>query len=151
MREIPLDTPVAFIIFNRPESTARVFESISRARPRQLFVIADGPRAHRADEPQRCMLTRRIIDRIDWRCEVVTHYSEENLGCRNRVSTGLSWLFEKVPEAIILEDDCVPHPTFFPYCVELLDRYRDDSRVGMISGDNFQFGRRAGDGSYYFS
>jgi hypothetical protein len=68
-----------------------------------------------------------------------------------RVSSGLDWVFEQVPEAIILEDDCLPHPTFFRFCQELLERYRDDERVGMISGDNFQFGYTINDDSYYFS
>ncbi len=147
----PLRTPVAFLIFNRPDTTARVFAEIARARPARLLVVADGARAGRAEEAQACARTRAIIERVDWPCEVETHYSDVNLGCRGRVASGLDWVFERVPEAIILEDDCVPSPSFFPYCEELLARYRDDERIGMISGDNFQRGRRIGDGSYYFS
>lgn len=151
MRDSQLTTPVAFIIFNRPKSTEQVFAAIARARPKQLFVIADGPRPGRTGEQQLCLQTREIIERVDWPCEVQTHYAAMNLGCRDRVSSGLDWLFSNVREAIILEDDCLPHPSFFPYCVDLLDRYRHDYRIGMISGDNFQFGRKTGDGSYYFS
>jgi len=147
----PLSTPVAFLIFNRPDTTERVFAEIARARPKRLLVVADGARAGRPEEALRCLQARAVIERVDWPCELETHYAAENLGCRSRVSSGLSWVFERVPEAIILEDDCVPHPSFFPYCEELLARYREDARVGMISGDNFQQGRRAGSGSYYFS
>jgi len=147
----PLRTPVAFLIFNRPDTTRRVFAEIARARPPKLLVVADGPRADRPDEAQRCVQARAIIEQVDWPCEVETHYADTNLGCRRRVSSGLGWVFERVPEAIILEDDCLPTQSFFPYCEELLERYREDSRIGMISGDNFQRGRRVGNGSYYFS
>jgi len=146
-----LRTPVALLIFNRPDTTQRVFEAIARARPPKLLVVADGPRARRPGEAEKCAQTRAIIERVDWECEVVTNYSEINLGCRNRVASGLDWVFAQVDEAVILEDDCLPHPSFFRFCEDLLERYRHDQRVGMISGDNFQFGTRTGDGSYYFS
>ena len=148
---VELTTPVAFIIFNRPDTTARVFDAIAKARPPKLLVIADGARTHRAGEAQRCAQTRAIIDRVDWDCEVLTNYADTNLGCKVRVSSGLDWVFEQVPEAIILEDDCLPDPSFFQFCQEMLVRYRDDARIGMVSGDNFQFGQRHGDASYYFS
>jgi hypothetical protein len=96
-------------------------------------------------------VTRAIIERVNWPCEVLTNFSDVNLGCKNRVASGIDWVFEQVPEAIILEDDCIPHPTFFRFCEELLERYRDDERIAMISGDNFQFGQKRGDASYYFS
>ena len=133
-----LETPVAFLVFNRPETTARVFAEIARARPRQLLVVADGPRTNRPGEDERCAAVRRIVERVDWPCDVRTNYSERNLGCRARVSSGLDWVFEEVEEAIVLEDDCLPHPTFFRYCETLLDRYRHDERVACISGDDFQ-------------
>lgn len=151
MSDWRLQTPVAFIIFNRPDTTARVFEEIAKARPPKLLVVADGPRTHRAGEADLCIATRAIIEQVDWPCEVLTNYSEVNLGCRKRVSSGLDWIFEQVPEAIILEDDCLPDPSFFRFCQEMLERYRHDQRIGMISGDNFQFGRRYGQDSYYFS
>ncbi|WP_255427214.1 methyltransferase domain-containing protein [Sphaerospermopsis sp. LEGE 00249] len=146
-----LTTPVGFLIFNRPETTARVFEAIRQAKPPKLLVVADGPRAEKLGEAEKCAATRAIINQIDWECEVLTNYSNVNLGCRKRVSSGLDWIFEQVEEAIILEDDCLPHPTFFRYCQELLEKYRDDQRVMMISGDNFQFGRKRTEDSYYFS
>jgi hypothetical protein len=151
MSDWQLKTPVAFIIFNRPDTTKRVFAEIAKARPLKLLVVADGPRENRAGEAEKCAATRAIIDRVDWDCEVLTNYSDRNLGCKRRVSSGIDWVFEQVEDAIILEDDCVPDPTFFRYCQELLDRYRHDQRIGLISGDNFQFGRRRNDDSYYFS
>ena len=151
MSEFQLITPVAFIIFNRPDTTERVFAEIARARPPKLLVVGDGPRANRHGEAEKVAACRAIIDRVDWPCEVLTNYSEANLGCKVRLSSGLDWVFEQVAEAIILEDDCLPHPTFFRFCQELLERYRDDERIGMISGDNFQFGYAINDDSYYFS
>jgi len=151
MPDFQLTTPVAFIIFNRPHTTERVFAEIASARPPKLLVIADGPRENKTGEAATCATTRAIIDRVDWDCEVLTNFSECNLGCKKRVSSGIDWVFEQVEEAIILEDDCLPDPTFFRYCQELLDRYRHDQRVGLISGDNFQFGRTRNNDSYYFS
>ncbi|PPD37079.1 MAG: hemolytic protein HlpA-like protein [Methylomonas sp.] len=146
-----LNTAVAFIIFNRPDTTERVFAEIAKAKPPKLLVIADGPRLDRPGEAEKCHAARAIIERVDWPCEVLTNYSETNLGCKNRVASGLDWVFEQVPEAIILEDDCLPEPSFFRFCEELLDRYRDDERIALISGDNFQFGKKYGESSYYFS
>jgi hypothetical protein len=151
MSEFQLTTPVAFIIFNRPDTTERVFAEIARARPPKLLVVGDGPRANRPGEAKKVAACRAIIDRVDWPCEVLTNYSEANLGCKVRVSSGLDWVFEQVPEAIILEDDCLPHPTFFRFCQELLERYRDDERIGMISGDNYLFDRTEINSSYYFT
>lgn len=146
-----MKTPVAFLIFNRPDTTERVFAEIARAKPVKLLVVADGPRADHHADSEKCAAARAIIERIDWECEVLTNYSEINLGCKSRVSSGLDWVFEHCEEAIILEDDCLPHPTFFRYCAELLQKYRDDERVMSISGDNFQFGRGRATYSYYFS
>lgn len=146
---MPLLTPVVFIIFRRPQVTARVFEQIRLAQPKQLFVIADGPRNE--EEALRCQDARRITEQIDWDCEVFRDYSDVNLGCRRRVSSGLNWVFDQVEDAIVLEDDCLPGPSFFSFCQTLLDYYRNDTRIWMISGDNFQDGKIRGDGSYYFS
>lgn len=146
-----MKTPVAFIIFNRPDTTARVFEAIRQAKPPLLLIIADGARASKLGEAEKCAATRAVIDGIDWDCEVRTNYSDVNLGCKRRVSSGIDWVFEQVEEAIILEDDCLPHPTFFGYCEELLDKYKDDTRIMSISGINFQFGRKRNSDSYYFS
>ncbi len=138
-------------MFNRPETTARVFDEIRRARPSKLFLIADGPRAERAGEAEKCRATRAVAERVDWDCEVLTNFSDVNLGCQRRPVSGLDWVFENVTEAIILEDDCLPHPTFFSFCEQLLEKYRDDERVMAISGNNFQFGKKRTPYSYYFS
>ena len=151
MADFQLTTPVAFLIFNRPDTTARVFEAIRQAKPPKLLVVADGPRPDRPDDVEKCKAARAIIDGVDWDCEVLTNYSDANLGCKNRVSSGLDWVFETVEEAIILEDDCLPHSSFFRFCEELLDYYRHDKRIMAISGDNFQFRRRHTEYSYYFS
>lgn len=146
-----MKTPVAFIIFKRPDTTERVFDVIRQVKPSKLLVIADGSRVDRPTEAEKCANTRAIIERVDWDCEVLKNYSETNLGCAKRVSSGLDWVFDKVEEAIILEDDCVPHPTFFRFCEELLDRYRYDNRIVSISGQNVQFGRKRTEYDYYFS
>jgi hypothetical protein len=146
---VKLSTPVIFLIFNRPELTSRVFQKIREAQPQKLFVVADGPR-HKTEETA-CKNARAITEAVDWDCEVYRNYSDTNLGCRSRVSSGITWAFEKVETAIVLEDDCLPHPSFFPYCQALLDYYQDDERIMMISGDNFQDGQWRGSGSYYFS
>ena len=151
MAHFELKTPVAFIIFNRPDATAKVFNEIAKARPPKLLVVGDGPRVSRLGEAERVAAARAIIKMVDWPCEVLCNFSEVNLGCKLRVSSGLDWVFKQVPEAIILEDDCVPNETFFQFCEELLDRYRLDERVGMVSGDNFQFGHTHTEDSYYFS
>ena len=146
-----MKTPVVLIIFNRPAQTEKVFEVIRQAKPPKLLVIADGSRAERPGEAEKCTAARAVIDRVDWDCEVFKNYSDVNLGCDPRISSGLNWVFETVEEAIILEDDCVPHPTFFRYCEELLERYRHDARVMNISGQNVLFGRHRTEYSYYFS
>ncbi len=146
-----MKTAVAFLVFNRPDTTQKVFEAIRQAKPPKLLVVADGARPHKAGEAEKCAATRAIFEQVDWNCEVLTNYSEENLGCKQRVSTGLDWVFELVEEAIILEDDCLPEPSFFGFCEELLERYRDDERVMSICGTNYQLGRRRTVDSYYFS
>jgi hypothetical protein len=146
-----LKTPVVLMIFNRPDTTEKVFEKIRQAKPPLLLVIADGARADKPGEDQKCAAARAIIDQVDWDCQVLKNYSEINLGCGMRPATGLDWVFEIVEEAIILEDDCVPHPTFFRFCEEMLECYRHDERIMSISGQNVQFGQKRTDYSYYFS
>lgn len=146
-----LTAPVALIIYRRPRSTARVMEALRRARPDRLFMIADGPRADRPDDAERCAAARGVAEQVDWPCEVTRIYAVEHMGLRSRVESGLNTVFAAVERAIILEDDCVPEPSFFAYCDELLARYADDARVMAVAGSNFQAGRRRGQTSYYFS
>ena len=144
-----MTTPVVLIIFRRPDSTARVFAEIAKARPPILFVVSD--KATTPEDEAKCIATRAILNRIDWPCDLRTNFAPEHMGCGSRISSGLDWVFSQVEEAIILEDDCLPHPTFFRFCEEMLNRFRDDTRVGHITGDNFQKGWRRGPYSYYFS
>jgi len=146
-----LKTPIVFIIFNRSVETSRVFEVIRQVQPLQLFVIADGPRTNKEGEVEKCNATREIINKVDWDCEVITNYSDVNLGCKERIYSGLSWAFSIVEEAIILEDDCLPDPSFFRFCEELLEYYRDNKKIASIGGQNVQFGRKRTNYSYYFS
>jgi len=144
-------TPVALIIFNRAHTTERVFAEIAKAKPRKLLVVADGPRSDRPGEAEKCAAARAVVDRVDWNCQVLKNYSDINLGCGVRPATGISWVFDQVEEAIILEDDCLPHPAFFRFCDELLEKYRDDERIMQIAGNNFQFGNQRTFFSYFFS
>jgi len=145
-----MNTPIAFIIFNRPETTERVFAEIAKVKPAKLFLIADGPRADRPGEAEKCAAVRAIVDRVDWDCEVLKNYSDINLGCGQRPASGISWVFEHVEEAIILEDDCLPRPTFFRFCEALLAKYHNDNRVMMIGGRNNYAGKVQTPYSYYF-
>lgn len=130
--------PVLFLVFNRPDDTRLVFEAIRKAQPRHLYVAADGPRDGRTGEAAQCDEVRRIASEVDWDCEVQTLFRPVNLGCRRAVSEAITWFFEHEAEGIILEDDCLPDPTFFRFCSELLTRYRDDPAVAVVSGDCFR-------------
>jgi hypothetical protein len=144
-------TPVALIIFNRPDLTERAFAQIAAARPRELFIIADGPRSDHPGEIEKCKAARAVAEQVDWNCEVRSNYSDVNLGCGHRPASGISWVFEHVDRAIILEDDVIANPTFFEFCDELLERYKDDERVMQVCGHNYQLGHTRGPYSYYFS
>lgn len=146
-----LKTPILFIIFNRPNTTEQVFAEIRKAQPTKLYIAADGPRPEKKEEEGLCAEARKIIEKIDWDCEVKTLFQEKNLGILYGPHTAISWFFDKVEEGIILEDDCVPDQSFFSFCETLLEYYRDDKRIMQISGNNFQLGIERGDGSYYFS
>ena len=145
------NNPIIFIIFNRPEHTRRSFEAIRAQRPAKLLIIADGPRIEKQNDILKCAETRQVVANIDWPCEVLRDYSEINLGCKVRVSSGLNWAFTQVEQAIVLEDDCIPNPDFFRYCDELLAHYKDNQSVWVITGNNFQNGTRRGDAAYYYS
>jgi hypothetical protein len=132
-----MKTAVLFLIFNRPDTTEKVFAAIRNARPAKLYVAADGTREGRPGEADQCRATREIATAIDWECELHTLFRDRNLGCRDAVSSAISWFFQQEDEGIILEDDCLPHPSFFPFCELMLDRYRDDERVMMIGGTNY--------------
>ncbi|MBA4056199.1 MAG: nucleotide-diphospho-sugar transferase [Marivirga sp.] len=149
--EASLSTPVLFIIFNRPETTQLVFEAIRKVRPPRLYVAADGPRPNVTTDKARCEQARKIVDQIDWPCELKTLFRENNLNCGKGPASAMTWFFEHETEGIILEDDCLPSETFFWFCQELLERYRDDNRVMHIGGNNFLDDWKSNNHSYYFS
>lgn len=124
------------LFFNRPDTLRMVFEAVKAARPRELFLVQDGPRPGRPTDEARVAECRDVVADVDWDCVVRTNYAEQNMGLGRRMFTGVSWAFEHVDRLCILEDDCVPGPDFFPFCEELLERYAHDTRVDMISGMN---------------
>lgn len=155
----PFKTAILFVIFNRPDKTAQVFEAIRAMRPEQLFIAADGPRSDKKDDVRLCAEARAIVSKIDWSCEVQTDFLEANIGSHKRMASAITWFFQNVQEGIILEDDCLPGEDFFKFCEELLEKYRAQPHIMLISGDNFQDGHMRGlergiiapQQSYYFS
>jgi hypothetical protein len=148
----PLTTPVLFLIFNRPAVTKQVFSAIRAVQPTRLYIAADGPRPGVQNEVENCLKAREAAIAVDWECEVKTLFRNENLGCGRGVSSAITWFFEHEPEGIILEDDCYPSSDFFPFCIELLERYRNDKRVMAITGTNLlSEHQRSNEYSYSFS
>jgi len=145
------ETPILLIVFNRIDTTQRVFNEIRKQQPKFLYIAADGPRPNKVGEAEKSQQVRDIVKQIDWECELKTLFSETNLGCAKGPAKAITWFFENVEQGIILEDDCVPHPDFFTYCEDLLSRYCNNEQIMLISGDNFQNGQKRGDFSYYFS
>lgn len=132
-----MKTPVLFLIFNRPDLTVHSFNEIKKAKPEQLFIAADGPRKSKEGEALLCEKTRAIIKDITWPCEVKTLFRDENLGCKMALSSAITWFFENVEQGIIIEDDCIPNASFFIFCETMLARYKNDTRIGMVTGNNF--------------
>jgi len=146
-----LQSPILFLVFNRPYTTLKVFEQIRKAKPTQLFVAADGPRPTKPGEKMICEETRSIATKVDWDCEVLTLFSEENKGCGKAVSDAITWFFEHVEEGIILEDDCLPSNSFFSFCEILLAQYRFDDRIHSIGGTNLLKQWNPNKASYIFT
>jgi hypothetical protein len=148
----PANTPLLLIAWRRPHTLRQVINALRPLAPTRLFVACDGPNVDRPGEAAKVAATRAVIEtEIDWPCQIERLYSDVNQGCSVGPIRAITWFFEQVEEGIILEDDCVPHPDFFSYCASLLERYRHDTRVWCISGNNFQNAQWRGDGSYYFS
>jgi hypothetical protein len=143
--------PIVLIVFNRVDLAQRVFNIVKEKKPKKLYIIADGARSEIEGEELKCVQTRAIFDEIDWPCEITKIYANENLGCGKRIYSGLTEVFKHEQRAIILEDDCVASHFFFQFCDELLDQYADDSRIGMISGNNFIEEECIYPESYHFS
>lgn len=146
-----LNTPILFLIFNRPEITLQVFHAIRYVKPSYLYIAADGPRKNKEGEEQKCNSAREIVSQIDWKCEVKYLLRDTNLGCKTAVSSAINWFFSHVEEGIILEDDCLPDPSFFWYCESLLTYYRNNETIMHISGVDFQPEENKTNQSYYYS
>jgi hypothetical protein len=131
-----METPILFLIFNRPDTTRKVFEQIKTAKPKQLFIAADGPRENNSEDKINCKLAREISENIDWPCEVHKLFREKNLGCKIAVSSAITWFFNNVEQGIILEDDCLPNQSFFEFCEQMLEQYKNNEQIMMISGTN---------------
>ncbi len=136
MNEIGTNVPVLMVFFNRAEPLKQVFEAVRAAKPSKLFLAQDGARDGNESDAEKVKKCRQVVSGIDWDCEVFYNYSDVNLGCGKRMSSAISWAFESVDRLMILEDDCVPGADFFPFCEELLEKYKDDYRVAMISAMN---------------
>lgn len=148
----PLNTAVLLLIFNRPDTTARVFEAIRKAKPPRLYVAADGPREGREGEADRVAKVRAIATAVDWPCDVRTLFREKNLGCKYAVSGAITWFFEQERHGIILEDDCLPAQSFFWFCEAMLNKYETDNRIWHVSGTSTLVEQDViNEESYYFS
>ncbi|WP_051524664.1 CDP-glycerol glycerophosphotransferase family protein [Pseudobutyrivibrio sp. MD2005] len=149
MADFKLHTPVVFIIFNRPDCVKDSFESIRAAKPKKLYIVADGPRFDHPDDKKLCKECRDIVSNIDWDCQVKRIYSDVNMGCGRRPATGITEVLKKEEYAIIIEDDCVPSPDFYRFCQEMLFKYKNDDRIFSISGMNFGLSDKSAD--YFFT
>ena len=138
-----MTTPVAIIFFNRIEPLKTLVVRLAEVKPPKVYLVADGPRPTRPSDAEKTTECRAFMLHLPWTCEIKTNFSETNLGCRVRVTTGLDWVFEHEERAIVLEDDCIPEPEFFPWAERMLARYKDDARVMSVGGTNLrpQIGR----------
>lgn len=131
-----IETPVMLLFFNRPDVLEKTFEWVRNVKPKQLFLVQDGARTNRPDDVENIEKCRRIVENIDWECDVKKNYSDKNLSCDEREFSGIDWCFQFVDRLIILEDDCKPVDSFYDFCCEVLEKYKDDERIHMISGFN---------------
>jgi hypothetical protein len=147
----PLETAVLFLVFNRPDTTERVFNEIRKAKPNKLYVASDGPRINHELDINKNNEVKNIVTKIDWPCELKTLFRDSNLGCKEAVRGAITWFFKFEEQGIILEDDCLPSQSFFYYCQELLVKYKHSQSIGMISGNNFYTQNPKNDHSYGYS
>ncbi len=143
-------TPILLLEFNRPDYFLKMIDLLRPLQPKIIFIHRDGPRSSKPEDQDLCNTIEELVSKIDWKCQIKTFFSKQNLGCKNGVNEGISWFFSKFEEGIILEDDCLPDLSFFDYCEELLEKYRNETKVGMIAGSNF-FGKTNISESYFFS
>ena len=144
-------SPVLLIAFNRPDTTQKVFDAIKKAKPKKLYFAVDAPRAGNLEDKENVLMVKEIINQVDWDCEVHKKFADKNLGCGPGPVAAITWIFENEDRAIILEDDCVPALPFFQYCDELLEKYKEDDRIWLISGNNYTEEAVTTPHSYFFS
>jgi hypothetical protein len=148
----PSETPILLLVFNRPDKVRQLISALALVKPKKLYVSSDGPRVGVVADVQKCQETRALFLELPWECEVMTNFSDRNLGCMSGPVSGINWFFSHVEEGIILEDDCIPSPAFFPYITELLNQYRHDEQIMHLSGTSFLTGMNiAINERYYFS
>lgn len=150
MNKWEIDVAVLCIFFARPEQFAQSFECVRKARPRVLLLWQDGPREGREDDIENIKKCRKIAENIDWECEVHRNYHTKNMGCDPSTHLSHKWAFSIVDKCIILEDDIVPVPSFFPFCKNLLDYYENDTRIDRICGQTLYGGVPNKRYSYFF-
>ena len=143
-------TPILFLVFNRPDTTELVWQEIKKQKPTKLFIAADGPRKGNQKDKQRCKQVKEVVKQIDWECEVKRLYRKKNLGCKTAISSAINWFFDNVKKGIILEDDCLPDPSFFKFTEALLKKYKNNKKILHISGNNFH-PHSKDKNDYYFS
>ena len=139
------------MLFNRADTTQKVFDKLREIKPTRLFVAGNCRRPGVPSDIASCQAVRDIFKAIDWPCEIKTNFRETNIGMQPHWRLAIDWFFESVDGGIILEDDCVPNGSFFVFCEDLLERYKNDETIMHINGSNFQFGCKRGDASYYIS
>lgn len=147
----PFHTPILIIAWRRPSHTQELINCLRKVKPTCIYIACDGPNQSRQGEEEKVAKTRSVLDSINWNCDIHKLYHSGNQGCFYGVTSAINWFFSQIDYGIILEDDCIPHLDFFPFCEELLSAYRFDSRVWAISGNNFQNGKWTGKADYYFS
>jgi hypothetical protein len=145
------DTPILFLAYNRPADTRKVFTAIRAIKPKKLFVAVDGPNPKNHKDLENCRAVQDIVTDINWDCDFQTLFATRNHGCKVAVSQAIDWFFDHIDRGIIIEDDCLPNPSFFPFCSELLERYHNDNRIMTVSGSNLLHTHTNGPYSYYFS
>ena len=149
MKKSNFSTPILFLLYNRPETTRWVFSEIKKLQPKKLYLAFDGPKCQK--DKELINRVKLIFDEIDWPCQLKTLFRKKNLGCRQAVSGAIDWFFEHEEKGIILEDDCLPNQSFFFFIQEMLNRYKNDERIMMVSGTNYLIEYQKLDSDYFFS
>ncbi|MCF8196375.1 MAG: hypothetical protein K9J38_10295 [Polynucleobacter sp.] len=143
-------TPVLFLTYNRLDTATAVFEAIRKYKPQELYFVSNAPRPNDTTDKERVLRVREILNAVDWECRVIKLIRDDHLPVRESIATAIDWFFDQVECGVILEDDVVPDQAFFSFCHRLLDKYKDDSRIMMITGFN-PFGGHIESNQYFYS